>query len=116
MIGGKQANHGIGISALENERGESDRWSGVAADRLGNDLLLFHFCKLTQDFRARVFVCNHPDLLRGRKGQQARHRLLNHRLPTIKREQLLGALLAAQRPETSATAAGENHGIEVGAH
>jgi len=34
-------------------------------------------------------------------------------LLAVKREQLLGALLAAERPEASAATAGKNYGIEV---
>ena len=45
--------------------------------------------------------------------QQTRHRLLDHRLLAVERQQLLGPLLAAQRPETRAATASQNHGIEI---
>ena len=45
--------------------------------------------------------------------QQSRHRLLDHRLFAVERQQLLGALLAAERPETRAAPSGQNHGIEI---
>ena len=45
--------------------------------------------------------------------QQPRHRLLNHRLLAVERQQLLGALLAAQRPEARAAPSSQNYGIEI---
>ena len=44
---------------------------------------------------------------------EPRHGLLDHGLLAVKRQQLLGPALPAQRPETSAPAAGENHGMEI---
>src|SRR5581483_2678102 len=44
---------------------------------------------------------------------QAVHSLLNHGLGAVERQHLLGAALAAQRPESCAAPAGQNHGIEA---
>jgi len=71
---------------------------------------------LPQDFWPQLLIRDDPELFRWGKPKQPRHRLLNHRLLAIQRKQLLGAFLAAKRPETCATSAGEDHGIEVGAH
>ena len=46
--------------------------------------------------------------------QQSRHRLLDHGLLAVERQQLLGATLPAQRPEARAASAGKNHGMEIG--
>jgi hypothetical protein len=45
--------------------------------------------------------------------KQPRQCLLDHGLPTVQHQQLLGALFPAQRPEARAAAAGKDHGIEV---
>ena len=42
------------------------------------------------------------------------NRLLNHRLSSVEGQQLLGAPLAAERPEARAAPTGENDGIKIG--
>ena len=46
-------------------------------------------------------------------GSKARDGLLDHGVLAVEREQLLGAALAAQRPEARAAAASQDHGIEM---
>ncbi len=62
----------------------------------------------------KILVGDDPELLGRCKRKQPRHRLLDHGLFAIEREQLLGALSPAERPEAGAAAAGQNHGIEIG--
>ena len=52
-------------------------------------------------------------LPRGSQRQQARDGLLDHRLFPVEREQLLGTALSTERPKARASAASENHGIEI---
>ena len=54
------------------------------------------------------------NLLRRSQRREARDRLLDHGLLAVEREQLLGALFAAERPEAGAAATGQDYGIEVG--
>ena len=42
---------------------------------------------------------------------KSRHRLLDHSLLAVEREQLLGAFLAAQRPEARAAPSSQNYRI-----
>jgi hypothetical protein len=98
---------------LQNEGCQSDGRRSVSANRLGDDLLAPKFGELAQNFRPGVLVGNDPELLCRSQWSQTRDRLLNHRLIAVKRQQLFGTLLSAQRPKACAPASGKNHGIEV---
>src|SRR6185437_3213339 len=63
-----------------------------------------------------VVVGDDPELLSARGRQQTRDCLLNHGLLAIERKQLLGAFLAAERPEARATPAREDYRVKVGGH
>ena len=69
------------------------------------------WCMIARRRSSLVMIQN---AFRRGKRQQARDRLLDHGLLAVERQQLLGALLAAQRPEARAAAAGKDHGIEIG--
>ena len=113
MVGGKQTEHRIGIVTKQKKCRQANGGRGVASDRLGDDLLRRKLRKLAQDGGAQVVIGDDPETARRGHGREARDRLLDHGLLAIEREQLLGAPLAAQRPEARASAAGENDGIEV---
>src|SRR5450759_2339555 len=97
----------------QKERRQPNRGSGVASGGLGDDLLRRKFRKLTQDGGTQVVIGDDPETAGRGHGCEARDGLLDHRVLAVEREQLLGAALAAQRPEARASAAGENYGIEV---
>ena len=69
--------------------------------------------KLARDLAPQMFVGDDPESRRRGQRQQPRHGLLDHGLLAVKRQQLLGAALPAQRPEAGASAAGKNHGMEI---
>ncbi len=114
MVGGKQADHGVGIEVEQNERSQTDGGRRVAPHRLGQNLPGAEARKLARDLAPQVLVGDDPETRGRSQRQQARHRLLDHGLLAIERQQLLGATLPAQRPEAGAAAAGKNHGMEVG--
>jgi hypothetical protein len=68
---------------------------------------------LFQNRGPKVVVRNDPESIRRSQRQQSRDGLLNHSVPAVKREQLLGALLPAQGPEARAPATGKDHRIKV---
>ena len=92
---------------------QTDGGSRVPSRRLGDDLLCRELPKLTQNGGAQIIVRNYPETTRRSHGRKARDGLLNHGLLAIKRKQLLGAALAAQRPKARASPTGEDYGIEV---
>ena len=106
-------NDGIGMFAQQKKRGQSDRRRGVAPHRFGQHLRLRQLRKLLQDRGTKIVVGDDPKSFRRSQRQQSRHRLLNHGLLAVERQQLLGAFFPAQRPEARAPAAGKNHRIEV---
>jgi hypothetical protein len=109
VVGGKQAEHRIWILTKQQKCGQSDRGSRVAADGLGDDLIRGKFRKLTQNSGAQVVISNDPETARCGQWGQARDGLLDHGVLAIKREELLGAALSAQRPEARASAAGQDY-------
>ena len=113
VIGGKQAKHRLGIVTKQKKCRQSNRGSGVASGGLGDDLLRVKLRKLTKDGGTQIVIGDDPETARRGHGCEARDRLLDHGLLAIERKQLLGAALAAQRPEARAAAASQNHGIEV---
>ena len=94
MIGRKHADHCVSVISYQDERRQADCRRGIAAHRLGDDLCFPKFWKLTRDFSPEIFIGNHPESAAGCQRQETRHRLLDHGLLAIQREQLLGAALA----------------------
>jgi len=88
------------------ERGKADGGSGVASYRLRNRLRFRQLWKLFEDRRTEIVVGNDPEAIRRSERKQSPHGLLDHGLPAVEREQLLGTLLPAQGPETRAPATG----------
>ena len=113
VIGWKQPENRIGIVTKQKKRCQADGGRRVASHGLGDDLLRGKLWQLTKDSGAQVVIGDDPETARSGQGHEARDRLLDHGLVTIEGEQLLGAALAAQRPEARATSAGQNDGIEV---
>ena len=95
VVGRKQSEHCIRILTQQQERRQSNGRCSVAANRLGQNLPLRQLRQLLQNRRPQIFVCNDPEVLGLRQWQQPRHRLLDHRLLAIQREQLFGALFSA---------------------
>jgi hypothetical protein len=97
----------------QKKRSQADGGSGVASDRLGNDLLCRKFRELTEDGGAQVVIRDDPKMAWRGHRRESRNSLLDHTVLAIEREQLFGATLATERPEARAPATGENYGIEV---
>ena len=111
---GNRSEHRVRIVAQQKKCRQSDRRRGVASGGLGDDLLRRKLRQLAQMMAGRRSSLVMIQKRLGRShGRQARDRLLDHGLLAVEREQLLGATLAAQRPETRAPAAGQDHGIEM---
>jgi hypothetical protein len=89
--------------------------AGAVLRPAGSAMICFSgkFWKLTQHGGAQVVIGDDPETAGRGHGCEARDGLLDHGLLAVERKQLLGAALAAQRPEARAAAAGENYGIEV---
>src|SRR5580704_15973285 len=113
VIGGKQTEHRLGIVTKQEECRQSNRGRCIAPDGLSDDLLPVKLWKLTKNSGTKVVIRDDPKTARRGHGCEARHGLLDHGVLAVEREQLLGAALAAQRPEPRASAASQNHGIEV---
>ncbi len=117
VVGRKQAEHRVGIAAQQDERRQPDCGRGIAPGRLGDDLVARQLRQLLGDRRAQVGVGDDPKMLAVGERQQALDRLLDHAVAgVIEREQLLGAALAAQRPEARAASASEDDGMESRFH
>ena len=102
------------VVAQQNESCQTDGRRGVSSGGFGNDLLRAQAWNLANNLAAQVFVGDDPAVTGRSQWQKAGDRLLDHGLLAVKRQQLFGPPLAAQRPEAGAAAAGENHGIEIG--
>src|SRR5438270_6765520 len=76
VVGWKHADHSLRIFALENERRQCDRWSGVARHRLGYDLLLRQLLQLPADHFKDVIVGDDPEIVFVGERQQSRDGLL----------------------------------------
>src|SRR6516165_4642248 len=113
MIGRKHANHSIRIDALQNECRCSDGRCGVAAGRLGENLIRNQVWELLENWRAKVLVSDDPEAVAGGKRCKAFDGFLNHGFRAIEGKQLLRAMFAAQWPEAGAAAAGEDYRIEI---
>jgi hypothetical protein len=99
--------------AQQKKRSQPDRRCGIPPQGLGQHLRLRQFRKLLQNRETQIVVRNNPELLWRSQRQQPRHRLLDHGLLAVQRQQLLRALLPAQGPEARPAPAGEDHRIEI---
>ncbi len=95
MVGGKKSQHGIGIFPQQQKRRQPNRRRGVSAGGFGDNLQRRNFPKLPEHCRPQVVICDNPKAFGRRERQEARHRLLDHRLLAVERQQLLGAALTA---------------------
>jgi hypothetical protein len=92
---------------------EPDGGSGIASNGLRDNMLRRKLRKLAHDSCPQIVVGNDPKIAWRGHRCEACHGLLDHGVLAIQREQLLGATLAAKRPEARAAASGKNYGIEV---
>src|ERR1700674_4798461 len=113
VIGGKQTKHRLGIVAKQEKCRQTNGGRCIASGRLGDDLLRMKLRKLMKDGGTQVVVRNDPEPARRSHRCEARDGLLNHGLLSIEGKQLLGAALAAQRPEARASTTSEDYRIEV---
>jgi hypothetical protein len=114
VIGGEQAEDRGGMSAFQQKCREADGRRSISGGWFGENVLFIEFRDLSCNFRVQMLVGNNHEILRGGERKQASNGLLHHRLLAVEGKQLLGALLATQRPESRAAASGENHGVKVG--
>src|SRR5258707_3182716 len=113
LMEGKQTDHRLGIVTKQKKRRQSNRGRCIAPGGLSDDLLRVKLWKLTKNSGTKVVVRDDPKTTGRGHGCEARYGLLDHGVLAVERKQLLGAALAAQRPEPRASAASQNHGIEV---
>ena len=112
VVGRKHSDDCVGIDALQQKCCQPNRGRRVASHRLGQYLVRRQRGKLLQNRLAQVFIADDPEVLCRSERQEALNRLLDHGLLAVERQQLLGASLAAERPEPCAASTGENDGIE----
>ena len=101
------------IFAQKQKCGQSDRGRGISSHRFGEDLRPAASATASTMAGRRSSLVMIQKLFRRGQRQQARHGLLDHRLLAVERQQLLGALFAAERPEARAAPASQNYGIEI---
>src|SRR5580693_2580968 len=92
---------------------KTNRWSSIALGWLGQDLGFGHFRQLLDDFGAQMIVAQDPDSFGWKDGAQTIDRLLDQRAITTEAEYLFGVRAPAARPETGASAAGQNQAVIV---
>src|SRR5207248_6446433 len=112
MVGGEHAYDCGRIDSRNDEGRQPDRGSGVAGDRLRDDLLLRDALELPADGFDDVLIGNDPEAIFRGQRQEAQYGLLNHSLLAIEGEHLLGHAAAAARPESCAATTRQDHWIE----
>ena len=113
VVGGKDAQHRIGVFALDEEGGQAAGRSGVAGHRLLHDLRGRQAGQLVGDLLGQILVGDDPGFFESSQRLEALHGLLNHGALAIEGENLLGAGAPGTGPEAGAAAAGQNHGTEI---
>src|ERR1039457_3714359 len=113
VVGREQAKHRLWILPQKQKRRQTNGWRRISPDWFGKYLGLRQLRKLLRDGEPQILVGDDPDLSRRSQREQSCHRLLNHRLLAVERQQLLRALLAAQRPKARAAPPSQNYGIEI---
>ena len=105
VIGGQHGHDAGGGARADQRRAQRDGGAGVAAHRLGDEIGLGEFRQLFAHFRQLRLVGDDENIFGRHQRQHAVHGLLQKRTFAEQREQLLGHLLAAQRPEPLAAPA-----------
>ena len=113
VVGGKDAQHRVGILALDQEGGQTACRRGVASHRLLHNLRLGHASQLVADLVGQIFIGDHPGLGRGGQRLEPLHGLLDHRALAIQRQNLLGVSAARTRPEAGTAASGKYHRTKI---
>ena len=113
VVGGKDAQHRVGVLALDEEGGQSAGGSGVAGHRLADDLLGGHTLQLVGDLGCQELVGDDPGLLQVSERLETLDGLLDHGALAVEGKNLLGVGAARAGPEARTTASGKNHGTEI---
>ena len=113
MVGGKDAQHRIGVLPLDEEGSQSAGRSGVARHRLPDDLPGRHALQLAGDLMGQVLVGDDPNLLQTGDRLEPLDGLLQHGALAVQSQNLLGVGAAGARPEARTAASSKNHGTEI---
>ena len=114
VIGGKDAQDGIGILAFDEESGQAAGGRGVARHRLLNDLLLAaHPCSWSAISWARNSLVMTQVFAGLGQRLETLDGLLNHGALAVERKNLLGMGAARAGPEAGTAAAGKNHWAKI---
>jgi len=113
VVRGKDAQHRLGILALDEEGRQSAGRGGVARSRLLNDLTGGHALQLVGDLVGQVFVGDDPDLLRPNQRLEPLDGLLDHGALAVQRQNLLGVGAARTGPEAGTAASGKNYRAKI---
>ena len=112
LIRGQHHHRGFGIARGDPADAQRDGRRRVALVRLGEDILRRHLiAEQRADGRFLLTVGENEDVLAQHEAVEPGERLLQQGLFAQELEKLFGAVIAAQRPETAATAAGEDNGV-----
>ncbi len=98
---------------MQDLRGQTDRGSGVALRRLGQDLALGDLGKLAGDLVPQMPVGEDPDSLGRQNGTQPVDGLLDQGTIAEQAKHLLGGGPAALGPEPGAPASGQNQTVDM---
>jgi hypothetical protein len=91
------------------DRGKSDRGSGVASHRLGQDLGRGYAAHFASHRGSLLQVRDSPEIAALKKRFEARDRLAQHRVASRNIQQLFRRAHPAARPESSAAPAGKKN-------
>ena len=90
VVGGKNAQHRVGILALDEESGQSAGGCGIASHRLLHNLPGGHPLQLVGDLRSQILVGDHPYLVQPGQRLEALYGLLDHGALAVQGQNLLG--------------------------
>ncbi len=105
VVGGQNRHHAGRRTRADQRRAERDGGASVAANRFGDQITFGDFRQLFSHFRQLRLVGDDENVFRRHERQHALDGFLQKGFFAEQREQLLGHLLAAQRPETFAAPA-----------
>jgi hypothetical protein len=111
VVGRKDDHRGVGVAVGQRGGGVGDAGGRVAADRLGENVLVGHGRQLLLRLLDVALVGDHQAALRRNEPLQAGDGVLDEGALPENVEELLGPLLATGGPEATADAPGHDHGV-----
>ena len=113
VVGGKDAQHRVGILALDEEGGQSAGGGGVAGHRLLDDLPGGNALQLVGDLMGQVLVGDDPGIVQTGQRLEPLNGLLDHGALAVQGKNLLGVGAAGAGPEAGTAASGKNHRTKI---